>query len=156
MRIKNMTAALLFMAVLAMPFPRALGETLTCIVPDGQYVNVRKQASSTAATWGVLHGGDTIEADPQEIKDGFFKTTFKEKEAYVSVRYFEIAADETCVVEANGRVRTRKSPGGEALGFIKPGETARVMGWRYDGDGEKWARCTGKRYIAAEFLKAAE
>lgn len=155
MRFFSCTAALLCAALLAVT-PCARAQTLTCIVPEGQYVNVRKQAASSAATWGILHGGETIEADPDEVKNGFFKTTFREKEAYVSVRYFETATEETCVVEANGRVRTRKSPGGEALGFVQPGETVRVLGWRYDADGDKWARCTGKRYIAAEFLKTDE
>ena len=64
----------------------ALGETLTCIVADGQYVNVRNRASSSAATWGILHTGDQIEAAPEEITNGFFKTTYRDKVAYVSVR----------------------------------------------------------------------
>ena len=35
----------------------ACAETLTCVVPQGQYVNVRNRASQSAATWGVLHAG---------------------------------------------------------------------------------------------------
>ena len=95
----------------------ASGETLTCIVREGQYVNVRNQPSSRAAAWGVLHTDDVIETDPDEIKNGFFKTTYKDRTAYVSVKYFEIAVGEDFVVEANGRVRMRKSPGGSADGL---------------------------------------
>lgn len=131
-------------------------ESLTCIVADGQYVNVRNRASSSAATWGILHAGDVIEADPAQITDGFFKTTFNEHVAYVSVRFFEIPTDETCTVEANGRVRVRQSPGGEATGFVKPGTNVHVLGWRYAADGSKWARCTGGSYISADCLRSAK
>lgn len=150
----HVLAAILLAALLASA--GASAETLTCIVADNQYVNVRKQASSTAATWGSLHAGDTIEVNPAETQNGFFKTTFKEHTAYVSVRYFEVEVNREYVVAANGRVRTRKSPGGEAVGFIKPDETAYVLAWRYDGDGGKWARCTGGRYISAEYLTLTE
>lgn len=131
----------------------AAAETLVCIVPDGQYVNVRNRASSQAAALGMLHAGDTIETDPGEITDGFFKTTFGGKTAYVSVRYFEIGAEERYVVEANGRVRMRNSPGGEAAGFIQPGQSVHVNAFRYAADGSKWARCTGGKYISAEYLR---
>ncbi len=148
-------ALLAVLAMLALP-AGALGETLFCIVPDGQYVNVRNRASSTAATWGVMRTGETIETEPEEITDGFFKTTFKEHDAYVSVRYFEIPVDAHYVVEANGRVRLRKSPGGAADGFIQPGTQVYVTAWRYDEDGGKWAKCTGGQYIAAQYLREVE
>ena len=128
---------------LSMPVSAALAEQLTCIVADGQYVNVRNQASSSAATWGVLHTGDEIDVNPAEIQNGFFKTTYKERVAYVSVRFFEAAVGEDYIVTANGRVRMRKSPAGSADGFIQPGQRVHVMAWRYAGDGSKWARCAG-------------
>ncbi len=134
----------------------ALAAKFTCIVADGQYVNVRNRASSSAATWGILHHGDTIEAKPGEIVNGFFKTTFEDRVAYVSVRFFEAAVEQDYEVEANGRVRMRKSPGGDAVGFIQPGEVIRVKAWRYASNGSKWARCTGEKYIAAEYLKPAQ
>lgn len=134
----------------------ARAETLTCVVPNGQYVNVRNQASQGAATWGVLHAGDTIDASPNEIVNGYFKTTYKERTAYVSVKYFEIAVGENYVVDANGRVRLRQSPGGSAAGFIQPGERVHVMAWRYAGDGSKWAKCAGGQYISAEYLSLAD
>ena len=151
---KILLAALYTLLFSACGIYTAQGETLTCIVADGQYVNVRNQASSSAAAWGILHNGDTIETDPAQITNGFFKTTFNDRIAYVSVRYFEIAADAFYRVEANGRVRLRKSPGGEALGFIKPGEEVYVLSWRYAGDGSRWAKCTGGRFISAQYLTA--
>lgn len=134
----------------------ACADTFTCIVPDGQYVNVRKQPSSKAATWGVMRTGETIEADPSEIRSGFFKTTFMEHEAYVSVKYFEIEDAGDYTVAANGRVRVRKSPGGDACGFIQPGETVRVRAWRRAADGSLWARCPGPKYISAAYLIPAD
>ncbi|MBR5287850.1 MAG: hypothetical protein IKU34_04570 [Clostridia bacterium] len=134
----------------------ALGETLTCIVPDGQYVNVRNRASASASALGSMHTGETIDADPAQIVNGFFSFTFRERAAYVSVRYFEIPEETHYIVEANGRVRLRKSPGGEADGFIKPGAQVYVAAWRYGADGKKWARCTGGQYIAAQYLRPAQ
>ena len=130
----------------------ACAEQLTCIVREGQYVNVRNQASSRAAAWGVLHTGDVIDTNPAEIKNGFFKTSFKDHDAYVSVRYFETAVGKDYTVEANGRVRMRKTPAGSTSGFIQPGKRVHVIAWRYGEDGSKWARCTGGSYISADCL----
>ena len=145
--------ACLFLSVSLAAGPCALGETLTCIVADGQYVNVRNQASSTAATWGILHHGDTIETNPLDITRGFFKTLFDGRVAYVSVKYFEIPVERDFTVAANGRVRMRRSPGGEATGFIQPGRQVHVTAWRYAADGSRWGKCTGGSYIAAQYLE---
>lgn len=142
--------------LLNMLFSGACAERLTCIVREGQYVNVRNQASGQAAAWGILHAGDVIDTNPAEIKNGFFKTTFKERDAYVSVRYFEVAVGADYTIEANGRVRMRKSPAGAASGFIQPGKRVHVIAWRYSEDGSKWARCTGGSYISAKYLKPME
>ena len=131
----------------------AQAATFTCIVADGQYVNVRNRASSTAATWGILHNGDTIEAKPGEIVNGYFKTTFEDRIAYVSVRFFEMPVGKDYTVAANGRVRVRKSPGGDASGFVQPGDAVHVYAWRYASNGSKWARCKGGKYISAEYLE---
>ena len=142
--------------LLSMLSGSACAEQLTCIVREGQYVNVRNQASSRAAAWGILHTGDVIDVNPAEIKNGFFKTTYKDHEAYVSVKYFETAAGADYTVAANGRVRMRKSPAGSTSGFIQPGTRVHVIAWRYGEDGSKWARCTGGSYISAECLAPAE
>ena len=153
----NMMSLLLLAALcLSVSQKGAAAETLTCVVKNGQYVNVRNQASQTAATWGILHTGDTIDANPSEIVNGYFKTTYKDRVAYVSVKYFEIAVGESYYVDANGRVRLRKSPGGSAAGFIQPGERVHVMAWRYANDGSKWAKCAGGQYIAAEYPSLAD
>lgn len=132
----------------------AVSETLMCIVPEGQYVNVRKQPSASAATWGILHTGDPIETDPAQIESGFFKTTFKERAAYVSVRYFEIEVDAPHTVTANGRVRVRNAPAGEAIGFVKPGESVYVHAWRYASNGSRWGRLSSGRFVDAQYLSA--
>ena len=151
-RLLHMIGSLLFFLCLFCGLRMASAETLTCVVPSGQYVNVRNRASQSASTWGVLHAGDTISANPGEITNGYFKTTYKGHDAYVSVKYFEIRVGRSYSVDANGRVRLRKSPGGSASGFIQPGERVHVMSWRYAGDGSKWAKCAGGQYIAAQYL----
>lgn len=153
----KMTCAAMLLAVcLLCGVPGAQAESLTCIVKQGQYVNVRHQASSSAATWGILHTGDVINADPDEVVNGFFKTTYRDKTAYVSVKYFEIAVGADYHVDANGRVRLRTAPGGSASGFIQPGTRVHVMAWRYAHDGSKWARCAGGQYISADCLRPAQ
>lgn len=153
-RMLHITTSLLLLAALCLcgSLRTARAETLTCVVPQGQYVNVRNRASQSAATWGILHAGDTIDTDPGEVVNGYFKTTYKNQVAYVSVKYFEITVGRSYTVDANGRVRLRKSPGGSASGFIQPGERVHVMSWRYAGDGSKWAKCAGGQYIAAQYL----
>ncbi len=153
MKHSRIGAAALLALAMSLAAGAAMGQTLTCIVADGQYVNVRNQASTDAATWGVLHRGDTIEARPEEITRGFFKTEYKDRVAYVSVKFFEIAEGADYTVSANGRVRLRTSPGGSAAGFIKPGARVHVMAWRYAGDGSRWARCAGGQYISAKYLE---
>jgi len=148
--------ALCALAIMMTAGCAAKAERFTCIVADGQYVNVRNRASSQAATWGILHTGDVIEAKPGEITNGYFKTMFEDRVAYVSVKYFEVPVGRDYVVEANGRVRVRKSPGGDAIGFVKPGETVHVNAWRYAANGSKWGKCTGGQYISADYLKAAK
>lgn len=149
---KKILAVLAAAVCMLMCGASAMGETLTCVVADGQYVNVRNRASSTAATWGILHTGDVIEAQPHEITNGFFKTMFEGRVAYVSVKYFEIPVDARYLVEANGRVRLRRSPMGDAAGFVRPGETVYITAWRFAGDGSRWGKCTGGQYISADFL----
>jgi len=152
---KPLIAALLC-ALLCCAVCAACAQALTCIVAEGQYVNVRNQASSGASALGMLHTGDVIETNPHEIKNGFFKTTFKGRDAYVSVRYFEIEAGEDHVISANGRVRMRKSPAGSLSGFIQPGTRVHVLAWRYAQDGSLWARCAGGSYISSSCLSRVE
>ena len=153
--LKTLTAALLC-ALLCCAVSAAFAQKLTCIVAEGQYVNVRNQPSSGASALGMLHTDDVIETNPHEIKNGFFKTTFKDREAYVSVMYFEIEAGEDYMVSANGRVRMRKSPAGSLSGFIQPGTRVHVLAWRYAKDGSLWARCAGGSYISASCLSSQE
>ena len=134
----------------------ACAEQFTCIVREGQYVNVRNQASSRASALGMLHAGDVIDANPAEIKNGFFQTTYKDRQAYVSVRFFEIAVGADYTVTANGRVRMRKSPAGSTSGFIQPGKRVHVIAWQYGEDGSKWGRCAGGSFISAECLSPVE
>lgn len=142
--------------LLSMLYCGAFAERLTCIVREGQYVNVRNQAFARAAALGMLHTGDVIDVNPDEIKNGFFKTTYKNHDAYVSVKFFEIAVGADYTIAANGRVRMRKSPAGSTSGFIQPGKRVHVIAWRYGEDGSKWARCTGGSYISADCLTPME
>lgn len=129
--------------------PSASAETLVCIAPEGQYVNVRKAPRDDAGVWGKLHAGDEIDA--KGVESGFIRFTFGGSRAYVSVKLFEIPADCTYRVEADGRVRVRSAPGGDRVAWAEPGDAVQVDAWRYDAGGALWAR-SGNRYIAASCL----
>lgn len=124
-------------------------ETLMCIVKETQYVNVRKQPRSDAASWGKLHNGDTIEVE--SVSGGWIQFNFNGHKAYARVDYFELEGGGEYMIEANGRVRVRSTPNGERVSWANPGETVNVYGWRYGSDDKLWARCGGW-YVAAEYL----
>ena len=125
------------------------GQTLTCVVSESQYVNVRKNPRSDAATWGRLHNGDTIELEG--VSGGWIEFSFGGRKAYANAKYFEITENGLYRINANGRVRVRSAPNGQRVDWADPGEIVSVEGWRYGEDDALWARCGG-RYIAADYL----
>lgn len=143
---------MLFALLALMMIGTASAEPMTCIVPKGQYVNVREKPRSDAGKVTELHNGDEIEVC--EVVDGFLRFTFRERDVYASVDYFESDAGmEEYEVVANGRVRLRDAPGGKCVGWKEPGTTASIFGWRYAADGTLWGRVTGMEYISAECLQ---
>ena len=126
-------------------------ETFVCICPDSQYVNVRNQPRSNAATWGKMHNGDTLEAEG--VSNGFIEFRFNGRKAYASVRFFEREDGGQYTIDANGRVRVRSMPNGKRVGWAEPGDHVTVDAWQYDENGDLWARC-GDEFISAGCLKA--
>ena len=104
--------------------PSASAETLVCIAPEGQYVNVRKAPRSDAGVWGRLHAGDEIDA--KGVESGFIRFVYGGSRAYVSVKLFEIPADCRYIVAADGRVRVRSAPGGDRVAWAEPGDAVQV------------------------------
>lgn len=129
----------------------AAAETMTCIVPEGQYVNVRQKARADASTLGETRNGDTIDA--VSVSDGWVEFDYDGKTAYAMVKYFEIEAGSDFVIMANGRVRYRDAPNGNALDFYAVGTVVHVDAWRYDKSGNLWGRI-GNHFVAAEFLES--
>ena len=149
--VRALMALLLFLNIVLMYLPCKALE-LSCVVPESQYVNVRKQPRSDAATWGKLHNGDKIEVE--SIENGFIEFAFGSRTGYASVKYFEEAVSGEFIVTANGRVRTRNAPAGKRVGWVEPGTTVKITAWRYDDDGGKWGKCMGE-FISADFLVAS-
>ena len=129
----------------------ALAEEMTCICPVSQYVRIRVSASRNAGVWGQLHAGDTV--DVQGVENGFLRINTEGHTAYVDCRYFEREDGAWYIIDANGRVAKRKSPGGEKTGWLNPGVRIQVMGWRYGADGGLWARVYGGAYVSGSYLK---
>lgn len=128
----------------------ACAETMVCIIPKGQYVNVREKASLKAFSIGEVRNGDEIECDGYE--SGWVKCTFKGETAYVKAVYFEFADDADYRVTGNGRVRLRDSAGGKKVDFIALDTVVHVYGWQYAKDGSLWARTDGG-FISKAFLE---
>lgn len=141
---------LCFLVIILLAGTIAKSETLTCIVTEGQYVNVRDKPTTKASGLGRLHTGANIEAI--EYLDGWIKFVVDGQVAYVDSTYFVIEADEYAIIEANGRVRYRDYAYGKTLGYYSVGEVIHVDGYIYDSDGELWAVNNGK-YCMSKFIK---
>ncbi len=147
---KQFTAAIIT-AMFLFTVLGAAAETMTCIIPKGQYVNIRQKARSDASTWGEARNGDTIEAS--SITNGWVEFDYDGKTAFAMVKYFEIEVDSDYTVTANGRVRYRDAPNGDVIDFYEVGTQVHVDAWRYDKKGNLWGRI-GDRYVASEYLTA--
>lgn len=132
----------------------AAAETMTCIIPEGQYVNVRNRASKKASTLGRgFRNGDTVEVE--KIADGWINFTMDGEAAFVRAEYFEAVDGAQYTITGNGRVRYRAAPGGAKVDFYPVGEIVTVDAWRYDNEGGRWARI-GDYYVMAKFLEPLE
>lgn len=149
---KKRTPAIILAILVLLPVLGAAAETMYCIIPTGQYVNVRKQADKTASTWGEMRNGERIDADT--ISDGWVTFDYGEHTAYAMVKFFEIPEDTDFVITGNGRVRYREEPNGKKVDFYEVGTVVHVDGWRYDGDGNLWGR-VGNYFVSYEFLEPA-
>ena len=123
---------------------------MTCIIPKGQYVNIRNRPSKKASTLGEIRHDETIEAD--KIAGGWITFTTESQTAYVWSEYFEVVDGGQYVISGNGRVRYRDAPGGKKQGFYPVGEIVTVDAWRYDTEGGRWARI-GERFVMDDFLE---
>lgn len=146
-RVLALTALLLSTTLMAS------AESMKCTVPEGQYVNVRKQASSKAASWGKLHRDDVVEVD--SVDKGWIKFEYNGHIAYVKSKYFEEVDGATYVVVSNGRVRLRESPNGNRVGWVNSGEEYTVLSWSYGSDNKLWGKLqgTGGGYVSIDYLQ---
>lgn len=153
---KKITALLLTLALVTAALPIcAAAETMTCTVGKGHYVNVRTAPTTSAAANGrKVHGGDEIEVI-SVTDNGWIAIDWNGVTAYVQARYFEARSGIDYTVEANGRVRWRKTPAGEVGGYYRPGEVVTVDAYTYGADGGMWGRI-GNRYVSMDFLTPYE
>ena len=123
--------------------------TMYVTVSPGSVLNARFTPSKGAEIVGRLERGDKLVVT--EIKDGWATVILCGDTLYCSAKYLSDhpPTDEptTYTVAANGRVKVRKTPDGEAVGWVYPGDTVQVLGW-VDG----WAR-TAQGYISNNYLE---
>ena len=126
--------------------------TLFVHVQDGSYLNGRMKPSKDSAIEIRLFRGDavsviTIENGWAEIIGGEAGT------AWCCVDYLADYPPDGDVrlytVVANGRVRVRRTPDGDVVGYVQNGDTVEVRfvidGWAYIGNG----------YVMADYLEEA-
>jgi len=132
------------------------GTPFTCVVHKGECVWVRDQPSKDAEKIDSIRYG--YSGLIFEIMNGYARveTTYGIK-GWVDVSYLEIPIDEEIwVIQTKDPLNKRETPGGRYMTRIKGGSRISVLGWRYDKNGELWAKVYHGGYVKAEFLAKAE
>ena len=124
------------------------GKTLYVTVAPGSTLNARL-APVDGEIAARYDRGDTV--DVLSTADGWAAIDHAGDTLYCSLMYLSdippMEEPELRRVVGNGRVRVRKSPDGEAVGWVHPGDRVQVSGW-VDG----WARVDGG-YVDGGYLE---
>lgn len=132
----------------------AEGEAYT-VQTSGGPLNIRAKPWVGAEIVGTLIPGDGVEV--VSVSDGWalVEASIEAGEGYVSMDYLTNEAQRTgaYLVDACGRVRVRRSPGGERVRWLEDGEAVNVERWEMV-KGEAWA-FVGDGYVMGDCLTEA-
>ncbi len=117
------------------------GRTMYVVVSENSRLNVRTKPDKHSEVAAALFNGDTILVF--EVKGGWARTNSAGEwsEGWVSIDYLTSDPDfepTSMCVKSNGRVRVRKTPGGEVARYIKNGQNVTVTLWNGN-----WAKIDG-------------
>lgn len=138
----------------------ARAEQYTCVVHKGEWVWIRESPSKDGRKVGRVRYGYEIESGDPE--NGYFKINVRPgwlmdgetaTTGYVDASYFDRDVDERMYrIICEGPIAKRETPAGRLMCWIKPGSKISVLGWRYDSNGELWAKVFHGGYVKASFL----
>ena len=159
MKIIVMSVLVVFLIVCTVKVVHA--DTYTCVVHRGEWVWIRAEPSPKARQIGRVRYGYEIESGEPingylaiDPKPGWMLDGEIVRRGYVDASYFDRSIPETMyrVNTAGGPLAKRETPNGRLLCWIKPGVKISVLGWRYDKNGEIWAKVFHGGYVKAEYL----
>lgn len=139
----------------------AKADNYTCVVHRGEWVWIREAPEPNAKQIGRVRYGYEVEADKPENgylaidpKPAWMLDGETPRRAFVKAAYFDRVAPEKImrVNTQGGPLTRRETPSGRIMGWIKNGVRISVLGWRYDSNGELWAKVYKGGYVKAEFL----
>ena len=138
----------------------AKAESYTCVVHKGEWVWIRESPSKTAKQIGRVRYGYDIESGKPE--NGFFRIDVRPgwlldgetaTTGYVDAQYFDRNVEEQMYrIICEGPLAKRETPEGRLMCWIKPGSKISVLGWRYDKNGDLWAKVFKGGYVKGCFL----
>ncbi len=141
---------IMIIAVLVMGICLLIGEAnaegqstpMYVVVSQSSWLNGRYEPDAGSSVEARFQRGDQV--DVYEVQNGWARVAGGECQyVWCSAEYLSSTPPgtkaETCTVVSDGRVRVRKTPGGELVRWVKSGSTVtvqyRIDGWAYIGDG---------------------
>jgi len=135
------------------------GQAQTCYVQiSSGTLNIRDSPGFNGEIIGRLYPDDTVEY--MDSKNGWtlVKAEIEAGQGWVKSEYLTTghAATGSYVNDSGGRLRVRKSAGGqEVVRFVKAGKTVAVQSWVTDKAGNAWA-FVGDGYVRGDCISPAE
>lgn len=153
---KMIILALICAIIMMVSVSMAEGTPFVCVVRKGEWVWVRSGPSKDSDKVDTIRYG--VGGVIHEIQNGYARiTSTYGKEGWVDVYYLEMPIEEeTWVITTEDPLNKRETPGGRYLARIKGGSRISVLGWRYDKNGELWAKVYHGGYVMAKYLAKAE
>ena len=145
-------AALISALIITMAAVAAADRQFICAVTKGEWVWVRNAPYSDADKLDTIRYG--VEGEIHEIVNMYARiTTSDGREGWADVSYLLMPCpEEVWTVNTTTVLNRRETPLGRWLGEINPGVRISVLGWRYDHNGELWAKVYRGGYVMAKYL----
>ena len=149
---KIIIAALISAIIITAAALAAADRQFVCAVTKGEWVWLRAEPSPDAEKIGTIRYG--VEGEIHEIQNLYARiTTVDGREGWADVSYLLMPCkEEVWTVNTTTVLNRRETPLGRWLGEINPGVRISVLGWRYDRNGELWAKVYRGGYVMAKYL----
>ena len=149
---KIIIAALISVLIITVAALAEADRKFVCAVTKGEWVWLRATPDENGEKIGTIRYG--VEGEIHEIQGLYARiTTSDGREGWAHVAYLLMPIrEEMWRVNSDGYLNRRETPNGRMMGNIKPGIRISVLGWRYDHNGELWAKVYKGGYVKAKYL----